>query len=176
MYQYKYFAFYKPCKTISSLKHINRYVTIKDYVESIESFNLHVVGRLDYNVSGLILLTNDGKLTNKLTHPYFKIEKIYLVKVHGSPSTLSILNLCNQNKNIIKIINIGNTKQKNTWLKVTLRAGKHREIINTFWGLNTPVLKMIRINFANVSVYNLLLGHIRKLSLTEIIGLYIQGI
>jgi 23S rRNA pseudouridine2605 synthase len=173
---YHYFAFYKPLKTISSLQYIKKKYTIRNFLFLPYNVNLHIIGRLDYDVSGILLLTNDGQLTNRLAHPYFKISKTYFVKIKGIPSKSTLLYIQYKNPIINNIYNIGITKKKNTWVKLILSAGQNRHIVNIFWQLKTPVLKIVRIAFGKIYISNLSYGHTRKLSNVEILSLYSNSI
>ena len=77
----EYYLLYKPEKTISSVKDEKNRQTVLDLIPT--KARIYPVGRLDYNTTGLLLLTNDGNLTNILTHPSHQVEKIYLAKVEG---------------------------------------------------------------------------------------------
>ena len=79
--QKEYYLLYKPEKTICSVSDDKGRVTVVDLIETNEK--IFPVGRLDYDTTGLLLLTNDGELTNKLTHPKGSIEKTYIAKVSG---------------------------------------------------------------------------------------------
>ena len=77
----EYYLLYKPEKTICSVHDEKNRTTVVDLIETNEK--IFPVGRLDYDTSGLLLLTNDGEITNKLTHPSKDIEKTYYAKVDG---------------------------------------------------------------------------------------------
>ena len=79
--QKEYYLLYKPEKTICSVSDDKGRVTVVDLIETNEK--IFPIGRLDYDTTGLLLLTNDGELTNKLTHPKGSIEKTYIAKVSG---------------------------------------------------------------------------------------------
>ena len=77
----EYFLFYKPQKTISSVKDEKGRTTVIDYIDT--TARIYPVGRLDYDTTGLLLLTNDGELAHLLMHPSTNIEKVYLAKING---------------------------------------------------------------------------------------------
>ena len=77
----EYYILYKPEKVICSVKDEKSRRTVIDFVNTKEK--IFPIGRLDYDTSGLLLLTNDGELSNMLTHPSHKIEKKYLAKIDG---------------------------------------------------------------------------------------------
>ena len=77
----EYYILYKPEKVICSVKDEKSRRTVIDFVNTKEK--IFPIGRLDYDTSGLLLLTNDGELSNMLTHPSHKIEKKYIAKIDG---------------------------------------------------------------------------------------------
>jgi len=173
-----YLIFNKPSKVLSSIKKDSKCITINDFISYLDEYNLHLIGRLDYNTRGALLITNDGILSNKLMHPKYKIPRMYLVKVKGIPS-IHALNILRKGMRIpdgftgttgIKVIGI--TKQKNTWLQIILNIGKNRQIINMFWRIKTPPIKIIRTSYAGINIRNLKNGDFRELSSKEIFNLY----
>ncbi|MBA1395192.1 rRNA pseudouridine synthase, partial [Lactobacillus sp. XV13L] len=78
-----YILFYKPRGVISSVHDEKNRKVVTDYFTDIIEARIYPVGRLDYDTSGLLLLTNDGDLTNHLLHPRNRIDKIYVAKVTG---------------------------------------------------------------------------------------------
>ena len=169
MKKYKYFIFNKPAKTFSSLKSIKNILSIRHYIDKLNTYSLHLVGRLDYWSRGLLLLTNNGILSNKLIHPSFKVPKEYIIKTKGIPTKKSILFIKYKIRGVCEIQNIGITPERNSWFKITLNSGANKQIVNIFWGFNVPVIKIIRVSFANINVANLLLGNIRELTNKEIL-------
>ena len=86
-----YYLLYKPEKTICSVKDEKNRTTVIDLIDTEEK--VFPVGRLDYDTTGLLLITNDGELTNKLTHPHGHVEKTYYAKIDGiiTPTEIKIL-------------------------------------------------------------------------------------
>lgn len=139
---------------------------------------LHPVGRLDFNSSGLLLLTNDGDLTLKLTHPRYHLPKTYEVCIEGQ---LSSENLQQWRKGVIlegtktlpAHVKVLRKDQEKTWLEIVLIEGKNRQIrrIASQFGLN--VLYLHRTHLGNLDLQSstghpLLSGQYRKLSSSEI--------
>lgn len=112
MISYKYFLFNKPSKTVSTIKYILNYINVKNRTSLFNKYDLNIIGRLDYYSSGILLITNDGILSNKLIHPCLKIHKTYIVKIKGIPSNKTISFIKNRNSCVVKIKNIGITKKK----------------------------------------------------------------
>lgn len=128
------------------------------------------VGRLDFDAEGLIVLTNNGALAQKLSHPSYRIPRTYLVKVKGVPEDDSL-------KMIRKGMNLGEgerlgdvswsvlTRQKTTtWIKITLYEGKKNELKRIFFRVNHPVRKLRRISFGPFNLGALPTGAWRPLT------------
>ncbi|PTJ90510.1 pseudouridine synthase, partial [Staphylococcus simulans] len=77
-----YILFYKPAQVITSVSDDRGRTVVTDYFEDLET-RIYPVGRLDYDTSGLLILTNDGEFTNLMTHPRYKIKKKYVAKLKG---------------------------------------------------------------------------------------------
>ncbi len=77
-----YILFYKPAQVITSVSDDRGRKVVTDYFDDLET-RIYPVGRLDYDTSGLLLLTNDGEFTNLMTHPRYKIPKTYVAKIEG---------------------------------------------------------------------------------------------
>lgn len=127
------------------------------------------VGRLDFQTTGLILVTNDGELCNKLLHPSFKIERKYFVETNFSLNDEEI-NFLNQNK-----IELDNVKSIQKIKKISSRKyiatvwqGSNHHIKKIFGTINKKVVKLKRISFANIELGELKPGKWRKLSEKEI--------
>ena len=169
----EYYLLYKPNKTVSSVKDEKGRTTVVDLIES--KSKLFPVGRLDYDTSGLLLITNDGELSNMLTHPKYEIERVYEVKIDGlikgnEIKTLEngvIINNVKTKRCKIKLKKI-DKKNKKSYLTVTLEEGKNHEVKNLFAYFDYKVLKLKRIRFAFLTLDNLKMGEYRRLSAKEI--------
>ena len=169
---HKVFLLNKPYGFISSCQDNHGRKTILSLIPSHLRLGLHPVGRLDYESRGAILLTNNGDLTLRLTHPKYSHTKTYLVWVKGQPS-LSILD--NWRRGIfldgkitmparIEILDKGNQK---TLLKVILKEGRNRQIRRTANLLGHPVLDLQRISISNININGLVEGDWRELQANE---------
>lgn len=144
-----------------------------------ESKRIYPVGRLDYDTTGLLLLTNDGDLTNKLTHPSSNIEKVYLAKVEGFVSKEELAKL---NKGVI--IDGKKTKKAKSKLKrydkkndvsyvyLIITEGRNHQVKNMFNVIGHEVLKLKREEYSFLNIIGLKTGESRKLSLKEVKRLY----
>jgi len=118
---------------------------------------LYPVGRLDIDSEGLILITNDGNLAQKLTHPAFEIPKTYHVLISGTPSNKALNHL----KKGVKLTD-GYTKPAlvsivkhdlgDTWVSITIHEGKNRQIRRMISRVGYEVLRLIRVSMADFSL------------------------
>ena len=172
----------KPKNVISSVSDDKGRVTVIDLIDS--KYRLYPIGRLDYDSSGLILLSNDGELTQKLIHPKYEVEKVYEVTIDGLIKDNEIKKLSNGVRidNYVtskaKINLIRQNKNKYTsFLEVTIHEGKNREIRKMFQSVGYKVVKLHRIKEANIELGNLKSGEYRRLKPIELVKLkkYLDG-
>ena len=134
------------------------------------------VGRLDYETSGLLILTNDGSLTYRLTHPKFKIKKVYMAVIKGIPSWDKIekfekgLELEGYVTAPAKFKIIKRFKDTSI-VEITIYEGKNRQVRKMCESIGHPVLKLKRICFGHLTLGDLPEGKWRKLKDEEIIKL-----
>ena len=140
---------------------------------------IYPVGRLDYDTTGLILLTNDGVLTNKLTHPSSNIEKTYVAKVEGLVSGFAIKKLrdgviIDGRKTSKAKVKLKSTDKKNnkTLVELTIHEGRNHQVRKMFESVGYEVLKLKREKYANLDLKGLKPGEYRKLTNKEIAVLY----
>jgi 23S rRNA pseudouridine2605 synthase len=152
-----YIAAYKPRKTLSDREPKNEHrPTIHDIVPN--SQHLFSVGRLDYDSEGLILLTNDGELKQKLSHPRYGHEKEYKVLVASRPDDeqISIFNrgvvLEDGYKTQPAKVRVTQFHGKGAWLQVILSEGRKRQIRETCKILGLPVVRIIRVRIASLKL------------------------
>ena len=137
---------------------------------------LFPVGRLDYDSQGILLLTNDGELCNRLLHPRYKIGKTYVIRVKGKPATSDPkklekgIYLDNKKTSPAKIFKL-RENLRGTSLKVELHEGRKREIRRMFAVIGHEVQTLKRVNFAGISLGKLRTGQWRSLSPREVASL-----
>lgn len=169
----KTFLFYKPQKVITSTHDEKSRLTVADFFDP--KLHLFPVGRLDYDTSGLILMTNDGELANIMTHPRFAIEKTYLVKVKGliSGNDLAKIKAGIRVRRTryapakIKVRSV-DRERGNSFVEITLTEGKHHEVKEIFSFLNHPVRRLTRIQIAFLKDEGMRSGMFRELREEEI--------
>jgi pseudouridine synthase len=131
------------------------------------------VGRLDLDAEGLLLLTNDGELANRLAHPKFSIPRTYLVKVGGVPEEKDLARLkrgvmLEDGRARVVSCSLLRQKEKNSWVQVVVTEGRNRLVKRIFSSIGHPVLKLKRIQFGPVRLGNLPFGQFRYLTAEEI--------
>lgn len=147
--------------------------TVVDLVEIQE--RVYPVGRLDLKSEGLVLLTNDGELAEKLTHPRSHVEKEYQVLVSGRPSNQTLARWRRGEievegkptaRTVVERLNIeGNN---NTWLKIILTEGRKRQIREVAKALGHPVIKLERVRIGPIKLGHLKPGKWRHLNPVEV--------
>lgn len=136
--------------------------------------DLHLVGRLDRDSEGLMLLTNDGELTNLLTHPRFGHEKEYHVLVARSPDTEQLaawrrgVVLEDGTRTRAAEVHIMRRKGQGAWLRVVMKEGKKRQIREVAGLLGMPVVSLLRVRIASLELGNLKSGQWRDLTPEEV--------
>jgi 23S rRNA pseudouridine2605 synthase len=174
---YEYYLLHKPREVISSAKDEVGRKTVTDLIQTKQ--RIYPVGRLDYDTTGLILLTNDGVLTNKLTHPSSLIEKTYVAKVEGLVTGYAIKKLrdgivIDGKKTARAKVKLKSTDKKNnkSLVELTIHEGRNQQVRKMFEALGYDVLKLKREKYANLDLRGLKPGEYRKLTNKEIAVLY----
>ena len=168
-----YILLNKPVGVISSSKDQFERQTVMDIIGDVGT-RLHTVGRLDYDTSGIIILTNDGDLTYKLTHPKYHIQKTYLVKVAGilTKEDLAMLRngivIDNNYKTAPCKVKILKVNKCTTNVEITIYEGKNRQIRKMFAKLGHEVQKLKRIRIGHIEIGNLKEGRWRDLGKNDI--------
>lgn len=151
--------------------------TVVDLIET--ETRIYPVGRLDYDTTGALLLTNDGELTNKLTHPSNNIDKVYIAKVKGIITGSDITRL----KLGVVIDNFKTSparvklksydkKTQTSLVEVTIHEGHNHQVKKMFEAVGYDVIKLSRIRFAFLDVKSLKSGEYRVLNPKEVAKLY----
>lgn len=173
----EYYLLYKPENCITSVKDDLGRTTVIDYLPT--KTRIYPVGRLDFDTTGILLLTNDGELANILMHPSHEIEKTYIAKVEGiltgeefqklksgividgrkvKPKRVK-LRIKNKNKNFSKI-------------EITIVEGRNHIVKKIFDSINHPVQELKRESIEFLNLEGLKKGEARKLTLKEVKKLY----
>lgn len=170
-----YIALYKPRGVISTVKTPFPRQTVRDLVPL--PGHLYPVGRLDIDSEGLILMTNDGDLTNRLTHPGYGHEKEYRVLVARRPDEdqLAIWRrgvvLEDGYRTAPAEVHFQSASGKGAWLRVIMREGRKRQIREVGKTIGLPVVKIIRVRIGTLQLGNLKPRQWRHLTSAEVAAL-----
>lgn len=168
-----YILYYKPAGEISAVEDERGRSTVTDLFNDLGK-RVYPVGRLDYDTSGILLLTNDGEFTQYMTHPKYEISKTYRVKIDG------ILKRSDQKKMTSGIMLedgktapahieiIRDKKNKNMILEITLHEGRNRQVRRMFEHFDLKVLKLIRVKYDSLTLEGLREGDYRYLKPHEV--------
>lgn len=175
--KHEYYLLNKPRQVISSASDKEGRITVCDLINT--EARIYPVGRLDYDTTGLIILTNDGDFANLLMHPSFEIEKTYMAKINKIMDKDDINML---KKGILvdnRMVEIKRFKvrkkdfAKNTSLvEITIVEGRNHIVKKLFAAMHIDVLKLSRIGLAFLTLDNLKSGEYRNLTIKEIKKLY----
>ena len=173
----KYYLLNKPRGVISSVSDDKKRPTVVDYIDT--DARIYPVGRLDYDTTGLILLTNDGELANLLMHPTNKIPKTYIAKIEGILNKDDIDRLKNGimidgRKTVIQDFKIRDKdfEKKTSLVEVTIVEGRNHIIKKLFDAIHHPVIRLSRIKIAFLSIDKMKSGEYRELTIKEVKKLY----
>lgn len=170
---YSYVMFYKPKGCITSVNDEKGRKTVFDYLQELNIPHLVPVGRLDYDTEGMLLLTNDGDLAHKLTHPSFEVPKTYLVKVKGE---LPEHKLAQLRKGVlvdgeltkrckVKLLEYKDGESK---AQITITEGKNRQVRKMFEAVEREVTFLKRIAVGELRLGGLARGGYRYLNEDEV--------
>ena len=174
---YEYYLLNKPREVISSVTDEHNRKTVVDLIDTKE--RIYPIGRLDYDTTGAIILTNDGYLANKLMHPSSSILKKYVAKVSGLVTGYEIKELRNgviiDGKKTAKAkVNLKKYDKKTdkSLVELVIHEGRNHQVKKMFEVLNHEVIKLKREEYANLKLTNLKPGEYRKLTNKEVAILY----
>lgn len=166
------FLFYKPLRVITSMSDPQGRATVADYFQSIAE-RVYPIGRLDFDTEGLLLMTNDGELANRLMHPKFKVEKTYLVTVKGSLSQQALEKL----KKGVKLedgwtfpakVRLLGKHGNITKFELVIKEGRNRQIRRMCEAIGFPVQHLIRTSMGSLQLHPLQPGKFRELTKEEL--------
>lgn len=175
----------KPVRTVSTVEDPEGRRTVSEMVTHPSGVRLYPVGRLDYETSGLILLTNDGPLANQLTHPSFGVHKTYRATVKGRVEDEALRKLTRgvvitdrregettgASRTAPVLIHVAFRDNDKTILDITLREGRNRQIRRMFALIGHPVRKLMRTAMGPLTLKGVANGQWRELSAPELAAL-----
>jgi len=170
-----YVLLHKPASTLTTAKDERGRKTVLDLVQVDE--RIFPVGRLDYDTEGVLLLTNDGDLANRLAHPRYEVEKIYETWVEGQLSTRDLEKLQKGVDIDDDVVVQGEAlilqkKDNKTQVEIHIHEGKKRQIKRMMKAVGHPVLYLKRVCFAGLRVDDMTKGTWRFLTHSEVDQLY----
>ncbi len=167
-----YYAMNKPLGVITAVSDDRGRETVVDIMPDVDA-RIFPVGRLDYNTSGLLFLTNDGDFAYKLTHPKHHVDKTYRVLVAGNIPKAKIAQL----RRGVDIggfvtsrarVDIVHWTKRSMLLEVTIHEGKNRQIRRMFEAVGFPVQELTRISVGKIGLGRLKPGQYRRLNPNEV--------
>ncbi len=167
-----YLLLNKPVGIVTTLNDPEGRPTVAEMVRDLET-RLFPVGRLDINTSGLLLMTNDGALANRLAHPSHQVDKRYLVKVRGrltdsSKKSLQEGVLLDDGPTAPAKVDNVRVRGGHTWFEITIHEGRNRQVRRMCEVLGHQVSRLVRIGYAFLTLGDLGPGQKRLLSNQEV--------
>jgi 23S rRNA pseudouridine2605 synthase len=173
-----YYLLNKPAGVVTTADDPHGRPTVVDLVPAEP--RVFPVGRLDYDSEGLLLLTNDGDLTHRLTHPRFGVEKAYVVEVEGSPSPAALRRLREgvdlddgrtAPARVSRVQSVRSGAEATSVLEITIHEGRNRQVRRMCEAVGHPVRRLVRTRIGPVRDRRLGPGEWRSLTPGEIQGL-----
>ncbi|MFB5195620.1 pseudouridine synthase [Bacillus sp. AFS073361] len=169
-----YFLLYKPRGVISSVNDDKGRKVVTDFFPHLKE-RIYPVGRLDYDTSGLLVLTNDGEFANILMHPKNEIDKVYVAKVKGIPLKENLRKLergirLEDGKTAparVKLLSADNKKQT-AIVEITIHEGRNRQVRRMFEAIGHEVVKLKRERYGFLTLSGLRTGDARELTPHEV--------
>jgi 23S rRNA pseudouridine2605 synthase len=163
------YALHKPLGVLSTARDTHGRATVLDLVPA-DGLRLYPVGRLDADSSGLILLTNDGELANRLTHPRFEVQKTYRAKLRGAPISQRVVNDLRAGVELedgrtapALVRRVGDDV-----IELTIHEGRNRQVRRMCQAVGHPVLELVRTRFGTLALDGLAPGAHRRLTAAEV--------
>ena len=173
----EYILLYKPRGVVTTTSDEKKRKTVLDLIDTTK--RIYPVGRLDYDTTGALLLTNDGELTNILIHPSNDVEKVYVAKIEGILSKDDITKLSkgvivDGKKTAKAVVKVEKVDKKNnvSYVKLIIHEGRNHQVKKMFESLGYTVIKLKRENFAFLNLNGLKSGEYRYLTTHEVKMLY----
>ncbi len=167
-----YYLFYKPAGYLTALSDPHGRPTIKEFLQKLP-VRVFPVGRLDKDTEGLLLLTNDGLLAQRLLHPRYGLRRVYHARVKGHPAQKALRDLLEHGLEVEgrrvfpKAIKLLGKDRHSTTFEVVIGEGRKREVRKLFAAIGHPVLWLKRVRFGPLCLTGLRPGQIRPLTPKE---------
>ncbi len=176
----EYYLLNKPRGVVTTTSDDKNRKTVTDLIETPK--RIYPIGRLDYDTTGVLLLTNDGELTNILNHPSSEVSKIYVAKIDGIVEPFKVKKLeqgviidgVKTSKAKIRIKKL-DKKNNASYIEITIHEGKNHQVKKMFEAIGYKVTKLKREKYAFLDVKSLKSGEYRRLTTKEVKSLYALG-
>lgn len=173
----EYYLLNKPRGVVTTTSDDKNRKTVTDLIET--SKRIYPIGRLDYDTTGVLLLTNDGELTNILNHPSSEVSKVYVAKIDGIVEPYRVKKLeqgvmvdgVKTSRAKIRIKKL-DKKDDASYIEITIHEGKNHQVKKMFEAIGYKVVKLKRERYAFLDVNSLKSGEYRKLTTKEVKSLY----
>jgi 23S rRNA pseudouridine2605 synthase len=174
-----YYVLYKPAGTVTTLSDPEGRPTITTYLQHVPE-RVYPVGRLDYDVEGALIVTNDGDLAFSMMHPRFGVRRTYLAKVHGVPTREQIERLrsgvrLEDGRARALEAEIQSRTPRNTWVRVVVAEGRQHLVKRLMEAVGAPVQKLHRADYGGIGVAGMRPGELRELTRAEVALLRAQS-
>ncbi len=179
------FCFHKPSQVVSTLADPHGRKCVRDFLKGVGA-RLYPIGRLDYDVAGLLLLTNDGDYMERILHPRFEVERVYWARVKGKvePSKLELLRKgieledgpgkavrakrLEESKALLELLGPGQGNVPHEYIEVAVREGRNHFVKRLLAAVDLPVVRLSRVSFGPFSLTDLRPGKLRKVDFAQL--------
>lgn len=170
---FEYWLLNKPFNVVSTVSDELGRKTVFDYVKSKTSTRVYPIGRLDFESEGLLILTNDGELAHRLTHPKYEVKKVYKVIANGIFSQSKVERLLRgvrlaEGKIAFDDLEVLEKDGRDLTLRITIHQGVKREIRRVCAKVGWEVDKLVRVKMGGLSLNSLTVGNVRKMTTEEV--------
>lgn len=167
-----YIVLNKPVGYITSMSDPEGRPVVTDLLKGVKS-RVYPVGRLDYDTEGLLILTNDGELANRLMHPSHEIPKTYLVKIKGTLEDIEMEKLAKGVKledglTAPAVVRKLKKADANSWIEITIHEGRYHQVKRMVEKVGHSVIKLIRVRYGSIELGNVPPGQYRYLTHEEV--------
>jgi pseudouridine synthase len=171
----RYHALHKPVGVVTTMKDPQGRPSVRDLMPT-DGPRVFPVGRLDRETEGLLILTNDGELANRLTHPRYGVEKEYLAEVDGAPAPRHAAALrrgieLDDGPARAASVRIVDARGGRGQLRLVMTEGRKREVRRLLAAVDLPVVRLVRLRVGPVTLGSLRPGACRELTIDEVRGL-----